>query len=148
MKAVVQRVSHATVSIDGKVTDSIDAGLVILLGVGAQDTLDQAQRLWDKIYKMRIFEDDAGKTNRALSDVGGSVMVVSQFTLYADCRKGNRPSFTDAKEPAEARRLYEAFLDLARNDVETVAHGEFGAMMDVALTNSGPFTIVLDTDQL
>ena len=148
MKAVVQRVSRAQVSIDGKEVGAIGLGFVVLLGVGEGDTEAQAWRLWGKIAKMRIFDDEAGKANLALGDVGGQVMVVSQFTLYADCKKGNRPSFTRAMEPDEANRLYEYFLDLARAEVDHVAHGVFGAMMDIELVNDGPFTIVLDTAEL
>ena len=148
MKAVVQRVSRAKVSIEGREVGAIEQGYLILLGVGAHDTEQQARRLWDKIFKMRIFEDGEGKANLALPDIGGQVMIVSQFTLYANCKKGNRPSFTEAMTPAEANRLYEHFLALARADVEHVAHGVFGAMMDIELVNDGPFTIVLDTDEL
>ena len=148
MKAVVQRVSRAQVSIDGKEVGAIVLGFVVLLGVGEGDTEAQAWRLGGKIAKMRIFDDEAGKANLALGDVGGQVMVVSQFTLYADCKKGNRPSFTRAMEPDEANRLYEYFLDLARAEVDHVAHGVFGAMMDIELVNDGPFTIVLDTAEL
>ena len=148
MKAVIQRVSRATVRIEGKEVGRIGLGYLILLGVGEGDTEQQAQRLWSKIAKMRIFEDADGKANLSLADVGGQVMVVSQFTLYANCKKGNRPSFTQAMEPDEANRLYEYFLNLARADVEHVAHGSFGAMMDVELINDGPFTIIMDTDEL
>ena len=148
MRAVVQRVSEASVAVDGSVIASIAKGYLILLGVGAEDTEQEAERLWSKILKLRIFEDDNGKSNLALADVAGEVLVVSQFTLYADCRRGNRPSFTQAKEPGEAKRLYEYFSDLVRRDIGAVQTGEFGAMMDVSLVNDGPFTICLDTDQL
>ena len=148
MKAVVQRVSSASVEVDGEQIGSIGRGHLILLGVGAGDTEAQADKLWAKILKMRIFEDEAGKANLSVRDIGGDVMVISQFTLYANCRKGNRPSFTDAKEPGEAERLYEYFVKLARADIPHVATGSFGAMMDVSLVNDGPFTIVLDTDEL
>lgn len=148
MRALVQRVSNARVSVDGTTVGSIGRGLLVLLGVGLDDSEAQAQRLWDKIRKMRVFEDAQGKTNLALSDVGGAVLVVSQFTLYADCRKGNRPSFTEAAPPDGARRLYEHFTDLVRRDLGHVETGVFGAMMEVALTNDGPFTVWLDTDLL
>ena len=148
MKAVVQRVSRAQVDIAGETVGSIGRGYLILLGVGASDTEAQAERLWGKIFKLRIFEDADGKTNLSLADVGGEVLVVSQFTLYASCKKGNRPSFTNAGAPDEANRLYEYFTSLVRNDVAHVATGRFGAMMDVSLVNDGPFTIVLDTDEL
>ena len=127
MRAVVQCVSEASVTVEGRVVGAIGKGYAILLGVGHGDTEAEAERLWRKIAKM---------------------LVVSQFTLYANCRKGNRPSFTDAAEPAIARRLYEHFAAMARADGLTVATGEFGAMMDVALVNHGPFTVVLDTDAL
>ena len=148
MRALVQRVSNARVNVDGTTVGSIGRGLLVLLGVGLDDSEAQAQRLWDKIRKMRVFEDAQGKTNLALSDVEGAVLVVSQFTLYADCRKGNRPSFTEAAPPGEARRLYEHFTDLVRRDLGHVETGVFGAMMEVALTNDGPFTVWLDTDLL
>ena len=148
MKAVIQRVSRAQVDIAGETVGSIGRGYLILLGVGASDTEAQAERLWGKIFKLRIFEDADGKTNLSLADVGGEVLVVSQFTLYASCRKGNRPSFTNAGAPDEANHLYEYFTSLVRNDVAHVATGRFGAMMDVSLVNDGPFTIVLDTDEL
>ncbi|WP_165173645.1 D-aminoacyl-tRNA deacylase [Adlercreutzia sp. ZJ242] len=148
MRAVIQRVSQARVSIDGDVIGSVGRGFAILLGVGRGDGEEQVERLWSKIFKMRIFEDADGKTNLSLADVGGEVLVVSQFTLYASCRRGNRPSFTDAGAPDEAKRLYEAFVARARKDVPRVETGEFGAMMEVSLVNDGPFTIVLDTDEL
>ena len=148
MRAVIQRVSSAQVDIDGETAGSIGHGLLILLGVGHGDGEEQAERLWSKIARLRIFEDADGKTNLSLADVGGEVLVVSQFTLYASCKKGNRPSFTEAAPPAEAERLYEYFVSLARRDIEHVDTGVFGAMMDVSLVNHGPFTICLDTDQL
>lgn len=148
MRALIQRVTQAQVSIDGKTVDSCGRGFLILLGVGDGDGQAQVERLWSKIFKMRIFEDEAGKTNLSLADVGGEVLVVSQFTLYANCKKGNRPSFTQAGAPDKAKRLYEAFVERARQDVPHVQTGEFGAMMQVSLTNDGPFTIWLDTDQL
>lgn len=148
MRALIQRVSQAQVGIDGTTVGSIGPGLVILLGVGREDTESEAERLWAKIAKLRIFEDADGKTNLSLADVRGDVLVVSQFTLYANCRKGNRPSFTEAGSPDEANRLYEYFANLARADVPQVATGVFAAMMDVSLVNEGPFTIMLDTDTL
>ena len=148
MRALVQRVSEARVAVDGEVVGGIGTGFLILLGVGADDAEAQAEKLWRKIARLRVFEDDQGKTNLALGDVGGEVLVVSQFTLYANCRKGNRPSFTDAAGPADAERLYEYFCELARADVPRVEQGVFGAMMDVSLVNQGPFTVWLDTDAL
>lgn len=148
MRAVVQRVTRASVTIDGAVTGSIGRGYLILLGVGAADTAAEAERLWKKIFALRLMEDEDGKTNRSLADVDGDVLVVSQFTLYADCRRGRRPSFTAAGDPAHAKELYERFVDLARQDVVRVATGTFAADMKVELVNDGPFTIVLDTDEL
>ncbi len=124
------------------------SGCLVLLGVGADDGPDQIERLWSKIFKLRIFEDENGKTNRSLADVNGQVLIVSQFTLYANCKKGNRPSFTGAGAPDQAERLYEQFVERARQDVPHVETGRFGAMMQVSLVNDGPFTIWLDTDEL
>lgn len=148
MRAVIQCVSEARVTVDGRVTGEIGPGFLILLGVGHGDTEAEADRLWRKVSRLRVFDDADGKTNLSLADIGGGVLVVSQFTLYANCRKGNRPSFTEAAPPDIAERLYEYFTDLVRADVAQVGTGVFGAMMDVALVNRGPFTIVLDTDQL
>ena len=148
MRAVVQRVARASVTIDGEVTGSIGAGYLVLLGVGANDTRAEADRLWDKLRVLRINEDEAGKTNLSLADTDGEVLVVSQFTLYANCRRGRRPSFTDAAAPELARELYEYFVELVRADVAHVATGTFAAYMRVELVNDGPFTIVLDTDSL
>lgn len=148
MRALIQRVTRAQVSIEGELHSGIGKGYVILLGVGAEDGNEQAEKLWSKISKLRIFEDENGKTNVSLADVQGDVMVVSQFTLYANCKRGNRPSFTEAGAPDEANRLYEYFVELARRDIEHVATGSFGAMMQVELVNDGPFTIWLDTDTL
>ena len=148
MRAVVQRVTRASVTIDGAVTGSIGQGYLILLGVGAADTAAEAERLWKKVFALRLMEDEDGKTNRSLAEVDGDVLVVSQFTLYADCRRGRRPSFTAAGDPAHAKELYERFVELARQDVTRVATGTFAADMKVELVNDGPFTIVLDTDEL
>lgn len=155
MRALVQRVTHACVRIvddtpseDAEPVRSIEQGLVVLLGVGQHDEREQADKLWRKISRMRIFADADGKTNCSLADVGGQVMVVSQFTLYADCKKGNRPSFTKAGAPDTANQLYRYFVELARADVPCVATGEFGADMRIELENDGPFTIWLDTDGL
>lgn len=148
MRAVIQRVTEASVTIEGEVVGRIGKGLLVLLGVGHDDNEQTAEKLWSKLFRLRIFEDEAGKTNLSLADVDGQLLVVSQFTLYASCRKGNRPSFTDAGAPDQANRLYEWFVERARTDVATVQTGRFGAYMDVSLVNDGPFTIVLDTDQL
>lgn len=145
---MVQCVSEAAIDIEGVPSGGIGRGFVILLGIGSDDTEAQVQKLWSKISKMRVFEDGEGKTNLSLADVAGSVMIVSQFTLYANCKKGNRPSFTEAARPELAIPLYEKFVELARQDVPQVVTGEFGAMMDVKLVNHGPFTLWLDTDSL
>ncbi len=148
MRALIQRVSEARVTVDDEVIGAIGKGFLVLLGVGQDDAEAQAEKLWRKISKMRIFEDENGKTNLGLADVDGSVLVVSQFTLYANCKKGNRPSFTEAAAPEEGRRLYEYFVSLAKADVARVETGSFGALMEVALVNDGPFTVWLDTDTL
>ena len=148
MRVVLQRVKHASVHVDGRETGSIGQGFLILLGVSDTDDESIADKMADKICKLRIFEDENGKTNLSQQDVGGELLVVSQFTLYADCRKGNRPSFIGAGAPAEANRLYEYFAQLVRNDGVELKTGWFGAMMEVSLTNSGPFTLWLDTDDL
>lgn len=148
MRALIQRVSSASVSTGGGNVNSIDQGFCILLGVGPDDTEQIAEKLWSKISKLRIFEDQDGKTNLSLRDVDGAVLLVSQFTLYADCRKGNRPSFTKGASPDLANHLYEYFAQLVRNDDIELKTGWFGAMMELSLTNSGPFTIWLDSDDL
>ena len=148
MRAVIQRVTKARVEIDGNTVGECGRGFLILLGVGEGDTETETEKLWNKILKMRIFPDGEHHTGASLADVNGEVLVVSQFTLYADCRKGNRPSFTRAGAPEESERLYEVFVERARRDVEHVACGEFGADMQVSLVNDGPFTICLDTDEL
>ena len=148
MKADVTRVNSASVSIDGAVHGKIGKGFLILLGVGPDDTPALCRKLAEKVLGLRVFRDENDKMNRSLADVGGSVLVVSQFTLYADCRKGNRPSFTDAGAPDHADRLYEYFMERCRMHVEKVAHGEFGADMKVDLLNDGPFTLMLDSKDL
>ena len=148
MRAVLQRVGEASVTIDGQVQGVIGAGLMILLGVGEGDTGDAARKLVEKIVHLRIFEDDAGKFNRALLDVDGSALIVSQFTLYADCRKGRRPSFTAAAKPEDAEALYDIFCSLMRSHGVNVKTGVFAAMMDVRLNNQGPVTILLDSEDL
>ena len=148
MRAVVMRVKHASVTIDGRFNGAIGQGLLILLGVAPTDTPALCDKLAEKALGLRIFCDENGKMNRSLADVGGQVLVVSQFTLYADCKHGNRPSFTSAGAPDTARALYERFCEMVRTDLGDVQTGEFGADMQVSLVNSGPFTIWLDTDQL
>lgn len=145
MKFVIQRVSNASVSIEGNVVGKIGKGYMILIGIGKEDTTKEADRLVDKMLKMRIFDDADGKTNLSLADVGGELLLISQFTLYADCRKGNRPSFINAAPPDEAERLYEYVISKCKEQVSNVQTGSFGADMQVELTNSGPFTIVLDS---
>ena len=148
MRAVVQRVENAHVTIDGAVKGAIEAGFVVFLGIGRDDSEAKIERLWSKIFKLRIFADGDKPTGATLSDIGGNVLIISQFTLYADCRKGNRPSFGLAGEPVESERLYHAFVERARADLPGVQTGEFGADMQVSLVNDGPFTICLDTDDL
>lgn len=150
MRALVQRVQQASVSIEGQEVGAIQQGFLILLGVGQEDDESIAQKLWAKIEKMRIFADEAGKTNLALADIEGGVLVVSQFTLYANCKKGNRPSFVGAGSPEKANELYEYFAQLARESLgaSRVATGRFGADMQVSLVNDGPFTIWLDSAEL
>lgn len=148
MRAVIQRVKGASVDIQGERVASIGNGYVILLGVGQGDDEAAAEILWNKIWQLRINQDGAGKTNLNLADAGGEVLVVSQFTLYADCRRGRRPSFTSAAAPDRANELYEHFVDLVRRDAGAVQTGRFGADMAVSLVNDGPFTIVLDTAEL
>lgn len=145
MKAVIQRVDSASVSIDGIEISRIGAGLLVLLGVEKGDGEKDADFLLDKMIHLRIFEDDEGKMNLSLLDVSGELLVVSQFTLLADCRKGRRPSFTDAAEPATATKLYEYMLSKAREKVTKVGQGQFQAMMKVGLVNHGPVTILLDS---
>lgn len=143
MKVVIQRVLNASVKVDGNITGKIKKGLLIFLGIESGDSDDMLKKYADKIVRMRIFEDENGKTNRALSDVNGELLIVSQFTLCADCSHGNRPSFIGAKEPVEAKRMYEKFISVCREQVPVVEHGEFGADMKVEILNDGPFTIIL-----
>ena len=142
----MQRVSSARVEIDGEVAGSIGRGLLVLLGVGQGDSEKQAHWLADKIAGLRIFEDDAGKMNLSVEEVGGSLLVVSQFTLYADCRKGRRPSFTGAAPPQEADRLYQVFVERLKERGLPVATGVFQAMMQVHLVNDGPVTVLVESE--
>ncbi len=144
MKAVVQRVSNASVKVDDEIKGKIEKGFLVFLGVGHDDTEADADRLVNKIVKMRIFSDENDKINLSLSDVGGSLLVISQFTLYADCRKGNRPSFVNAGKPDEANRLYEYFVSECKKHIPIVEKGVFGADMKVELLNDGPFTVILE----
>ena len=146
MKIVIQRVQRADVTVEEKVIGKIGKGYLILFGAGEDDTEEKLQRYVDKIVKMRIFADENGKTNLSIKDVKGEMLIVSQFTLYADCKKGNRPSFVHAGEPIKANKLYERFVELMKEQIEVVETGEFGADMQVSLVNDGPFTIILDDE--
>lgn len=147
MRALIQRVTHASVTVEGELVSKTGKGLLILLGVAPSDSEKEADFLAEKCVNLRIFEDENGKMNRSLLDVHGDAMVVSQFTLYADCRHGRRPAFTDAAPPAHADKLYEHFMaQLKQKDIGEVGHGIFGADMKVELLNDGPVTIMLDTD--
>ena len=146
MRFVIQRVQHASVTVDNEIVGSIGKGFLVLIGVGKDDTTKEADRLVKKMTGLRIFEDENGKTNLSLSDVGGSLLLISQFTLYADCRKGNRPSFINAGDPDHANELYEYVIQECKKNVPDVQRGQFGADMKVRLCNDGPFTIVLDSD--
>lgn len=148
MKAVLQRVLRASVSVDGKVTGQCGAGLMILLGVAKGDTEADAELLLRKIVQLRIFSDENGKMNRSLKDVDGEMLLVSQFTLLANYRHGNRPDFMDSAAPEEANRLYEYFRDLAKTEVRQVGCGVFGAHMELEILNDGPVTIVMDSEVL
>lgn len=146
MKAVLQRVTEARVTVDGATVGEIDAGLCALIGVGQRDDDASAAALADKVVKLRIFEDDAGKMNRSLLDVGGKLLAVSQFTLYGDTSKGRRPSFIQAMEPGRAEQLFERFCAACRSLGVTVETGRFRTHMSVSLVNDGPVTLLLDTD--
>ena len=147
MRAVVQRVKSASVAVDGRVTGEIGKGLLVLVGVGKGDRENDLAFLASKLPDLRIFEDASGKFNLSLKEVGGGMLVVSQFTLYGDCRKGRRPSFTDAAEPAEARKLYDQLVLKLKEQGTPVETGEFQAKMEVHLVNDGPVTILLDSRQ-
>ena len=144
MKFVIQRCQEASVSVDGKTVGAIEKGLMVLIGVGKDDTTEVVDNYLKKLLQLRIFEDENGKTNRSLMDIGGQLLLVSQFTLYANCRHGNRPSFTDAGDPQRAEQLYEYMIEKAKEQVPVVETGIFGADMKVSLINDGPFTILLD----
>ena len=144
MKLVVQRILQAEVQVDGQSIGKINRGLLVFVGVGKEDTREIADKYLKKLLGLRIFEDENGKTNLSLKDVDGEVLLVSQFTLYANCKKGNRPSFIEAGDPAEAEALYEYMIAEAKKTVPVVQHGSFGADMKVSLINDGPFTVILD----
>ncbi|MBE6042083.1 MAG: D-tyrosyl-tRNA(Tyr) deacylase [Clostridiales bacterium] len=148
MRFVIQRVQHASVTVDGEVIGKIGRGYMVLIGVCEEDDEAIADKMTDKMIKLRINEDAEGKTNLSLADVGGELLLISQFTLYANCKKGNRPSFVEAGSPDRANELYEYIIDRCRKSVPVVEKGSFGAHMEVELLNDGPFTIVLDSDRL
>lgn len=148
MRFVIQRVSHAQVTIDGQVRGSIQKGYMVLIGIGQEDTEALADRMIAKMLDLRIFEDADGKSNLSLRDVDGALLLISQFTLYADCKKGKRPSFFKAGEPHMANDLYEYIIRKCKEEVSDVERGEFGAMMHVELLNEGPFTIILDSAEM
>jgi len=148
MKFVIQRVSRASVSVDGAVIGKINKGFLVLIGIGAEDGKKEADLLVRKMCGLRIFEDQDGKTNLALKDVDGELLLISQFTLYANCKKGNRPSFIEAGAPDMANELYEYIIEECKKVIPVVERGSFGADMKVSLLNDGPFTIVLDSEQI
>ena len=148
MRLVIQRVTEAKVTVDGEVIGSITKGLLVLIGISGEDTRETADRYLKKLISLRIFEDENGKTKLSLEDVGGELLLISQFTLYANCRKGNRPSFIEAGAPQMAEPLYEYMIRKAKESVPVVESGSFGADMKVSLVNDGPFTIVLDESTL
>ena len=148
MRFVIQRVKQASVQVNGESVGSIKKGYLVLIGVSDTDTETVADKLVKKMIGLRIFEDENGKTNLSLADVGGSLLLVSQFTLYANCRKGNRPSFTEAGAPDRAEALYRYIIDECKKSVPEVQTGIFGAEMEVGLINEGPFTILLDSEKM
>ena len=148
MRAVIQRVKSAQVIVNEKIIGLIGFGLLVLLGISREDNRDDADYLVEKTINLRIFDDQDGKMNRSLLDVGGEMLIVSQFTLSADCRKGRRPSFTAAADPAEAKKLYQYFIERVKEKGITVATGEFQALMEVGLINNGPVTILMDSKKV
>ena len=148
MRFVIQRVTEASVTIDGELSGKIGKGYLVLIGVADTDTKEIADKMIRKMIGLRIFEDEQGKTNLSLADVDGGLLLVSQFTLYANCKRGNRPSFIEAGKPDMANEMYEYIIEKCRESVDEVQTGEFGADMKVQLLNDGPFTILLDSDQL
>ena len=148
MKFVIQRVKQASVKVEGSVIGEIEKGYLVLIGVSDKDTEAVADKMIKKMIGLRIFEDAEGKTNLSLADVGGSLLLVSQFTLYANCKKGNRPSFIEAGAPDKANQLYEYIIEESKKSVSVVQTGRFGAEMEVSLINDGPFTILLDAERL
>lgn len=148
MKFVIQRVKHASVTVEGNVLGKIEKGFMVLIGVCESDNEQIADKMVKKLIGLRIFEDENGKTNLDLASVGGQLLLISQFTLYANCKKGNRPSFIEAAKPEKANALYEYIISECKKQLEVVERGEFGADMKVELLNDGPFTIVLDSEEL
>lgn len=148
MRFVIQRVKNSKVTVNNEVIGRIGKGFMVLIGISNEDTTETADKMLRKLLNMRIFEDENGKTNLGLQDVGGELLLISQFTLYADCRKGNRPSFINAGAPDMAKKLYEYIIEKCKESVAVVEQGEFGADMKVELLNDGPFTIILDSDDL
>ena len=148
MKFIVQRVSEANVCVDNQIIGEIKKGFLVLVGVSNTDTKETADKMVSKLIHLRIFEDSDGKTNLDIKSVNGELLIISQFTLYADCKHGNRPSFINAGNPELANELYEYIISKCKEEVPVVQHGEFGAHMKVSLINDGPFTIVLDSDEI
>lgn len=148
MKFVIQRVTEASCTVEGKVTGQIKKGFLVFIGVSADDTPQIADKMVKKLLGLRIFEDENGKTNLSLHDVDGQLLLISQFTLYADCRKGNRPSFTNAGKPDMANEMYQYIIAKCKQEIKIVEQGIFGADMKISLLNDGPFTIILDSDEI
>lgn len=148
MRFVIQVVDNAKVEVEGKVVGSIGQGYLVLAGIGQGDTKEIADKMIRKLVQLRIFKDENGKTNLSVKDVGGQILMISQFTLYADMRKGNRPNFINAAAPDDALALFDYIVDNVRQEIDVVQTGEFGAHMIVSLVNNGPFTVVLDSDDL
>ena len=148
MRFVIQRVTDASVTIDGEISGKIGKGYLVLIGVADTDTKEIADKMIRKMIGLRIFEDESGKTNLSLDQVGGELLLISQFTLYANCKKGNRPSFIEAGKPDMAEKMYEYIISRCKEQVTVVERGKFGADMKVSLVNDGPFTIVLDSEKL
>ena len=148
MKFIIQRVNKASVCIENKIVGAINKGYVVFVGISSTDTPEIADKMISKLLKLRIFEDENGKTNLDIKSTNGELLIISQFTLYADCRKGNRPSFTNAGSPELANELYEYIICKCQEEIEHVNHGIFGAHMLVSLENNGPFTIVLNSDEI
>lgn len=148
MRFLIQRVNEASVTVDNEVVGQIRQGFLVFVGIREDDTPEMADKMVKKLIGLRIFEDENGKTNLDLKSVGGQLLIISQFTLYADCRKGNRPSFTGAGGPEMAERLYRHIIQQCRREIDTVEEGRFGAEMKVSILNDGPFTVLLDSDEI